>query len=262
MNDVDFSTPEQAMGTGHGPTSLDPQNLAPARPISSLGGVRLGISAARARLFRRPTWLSIALGFALIVVATVIERRVGSAGAVDRVLGTTFRVIIPLVTFGIASAAAGHERLRDAVWSLARYGAVRRDLALGTLLAAIVTSAGLAAIFAVVSVVLAHTPAAPALLHDATQSAWIGALTASAYTAWFSVGAVFWKRGRGRWIPLVLDLALGGSTGLLGVVFPRGHAENLLGASAPMLLSQPTSSAILALSAVALTLLASLSCRE
>jgi hypothetical protein len=137
-----------------------------------------------------------------------------------------------------------------------------RDVALGTILCAMAASAALAALFAVVSVVLAHSPSEPPLLRDAFQSAWIGALTASAYAAWFSFGAVFWKRGRGRWVPLVLDLLFGASTGLLGAVFPRGNAQSLLGGAAPLHLSQPSSSVVLALSALALTVLASLLCRE
>ena len=236
--------------------------LAPPPPARLGAAILLGASAARARVLRRPIALAALLGVALIVVSTVIERRAGSAGAVDRVLGSTFRVILPLVTFGVTAAATGHDRLSDAVWPLARYGASRRDLALGTILFAVAASSALAALFAVVSVVLAHGPSEPPLLRDALQSAWIGALTASAYAAWFSFGAVFWKRGRGRWIPLLLDLLFGASTGLLGAVFPRGNAQSLLGGAAPLHLSQPSSSAALALSALALTLLASLLCRE
>lgn len=248
MSDADLSAPEAA--------------LAPPPPARPLVGMRLGASAARARVLRRPTALAALLGVALIGVATVIERRAGSAGAVDRVLGGTFRVVIPLVTFGVTAAATGYDRLRDAVWPLARYGAARRDVALGTVLFAVAASAALAALFAAVSVVLAHGPSEPPLLRDALLSAWIGVLTASAYAAWFSFGAAFWKRGRGRWIPLLLDLLFGASTGLLGALFPRGNAQNLLGGAAPFHLAQPASSAVLALSAVVLTLLAALLCRQ
>jgi hypothetical protein len=261
MSDA-LPTPDHVTPPARDPGPPAPAELAPPPPARLGAAILLGASAARARVLRRPTALAALLGVALIVVATVIERRAGSAGAVDRVLGGTFRVIVPLVTFGVTAAATGHDRLRDAVWPLARYGASRRDLALGTILFAIAASSVLAALFAVVSVVLAHSPSEPPLLRDAFQSAWIGALTASAYAAWFSFGAVFWKRGRGRWIPLLLDLLFGASTGLLGAVFPRGNAQSLLGGAAPLHLSQPSSSLALALSALALTLLASLLCRE
>jgi hypothetical protein len=264
MSDAEVSAPDPAAPPPSPPTpaSLGPVEVTPPPPARAFAAILLGASAARARVVRRPTALAALLGLALLGVATVIERRAGSAGAVDRVLGGTFRVIIPLVTFGVAAAATGHDRLRDAVWPLARYGASRRDLALGTILFAIVASATLAALFAILSVVLAHGPGEPPLLRDALQSAWIGALTASAYAAWFSFGAVFWKRGRGRWIPLLLDLLVGASTGLLGAVFPRGNAQSLLGGAAPLHLSQASSSAVLALSALALTLVASLLCRQ
>jgi hypothetical protein len=262
MSDADFSTPDRLTLPGRGPRSLGPLQLAPPPPARLAAAVRLGAEAARARIVRRPTALAALLGLALIGVSTVIERRLGSAGAVDRVLGGTFRLIIPLVTFGVTAAATGHDRLREAVWPLARYGAARRQIALGTILGAIAASAVLAALFAVVSVVLAHSPGEPPLLRDAFQSAWIGALTAAAYAAWFSFGAVFWKRGRGRWIPLVLDLLVGASTGLLGAVFPRGNAQNLLGVASALHLSQPASSAILVLTTAVLTLIASLLCRE
>lgn len=262
MSDADFSTPDRVTLPGHGPRSLGPLQLAPPPPARFLAAIRLGAAAARARIVRRPTALAAILGLALIVVSTVIERGLGSAGAAFRVLGYTFRLIIPLATFGVAAAATGHDRLREAVWPLARYGASRREIALGTILAAMAASAALAALFAVVSVGLAHSPSEPPLLRDAFQSAWIGALTAAAYAAWFCLGAVFWKRGRGRWIPLLLDLLLGASTGLLGAVFPRGHAQNLLGGAAALHLSQPASSGVLALTAVVLTLIASLLCRE
>ena len=262
MSDADFSTPDRLTLPGRGPRSLGPLQLAPPPPARFGAAIRLGAVAARARIFRRPTALAALLGLALIAVSTVIERHYGSAGAVDRVLGSTFRLIIPLVTFGIAAAATGHDRLREAVWPLARYGAVRRDIALGTILCAMAASAGLAAVFGVLSVVLAHSPGEPPLLRDAFQSAWIGALTAAAYAAWFCLGAVFWKRGRGRWIPLVLDLLLGTTTGLFGALFPRGNAQNLLGGAAALHLSQPASSAVLALSALGLTLIASLLVRE
>jgi hypothetical protein len=262
MSDADFSTPDRVTLPGHGPRSLGPLQLAPPPPARFAAAIRLGAAAARARIFRRPTALAALLGLTLIAVSTVIERRLGSAGAVDRVLGSTFRLIIPLVTFGVAAAATGHDRLREAVWPLARYGASRRDVALGTILGAVAASAALAALFAVVSVVLAHSPGEPPLLRDAFQSAWIGALTAAAYAAWFCFGAIFWKRGRGRWLPLILDLLLGTSTGLFGAVFPRGNAQNLLGGAAALHLSQPASSGALALTTVALTLIASLLCRE
>src|SRR4051812_29709610 len=105
MSDADVSTPDQDTLPGHGPGSLGPLKLGAASPVRLGAAIRLGALAARGRIFRRPTALSALLGLALIVVSSTIERRVGSAGAVSRVLVSTFRIIIPMVTFGVVSAA-------------------------------------------------------------------------------------------------------------------------------------------------------------
>lgn len=243
--------------TALGPLQLDVQ------PEVGLGAaIAIGFAVGRERVLRRPTALSALLGAALVIVGAVIERHAGAAGAVDRALAGTFHVVIPLVSFGIAAEAAGRGHLRESLWPIARYGVARREVALGLIAMAILVAAGLAAVFAVGSVALAHGPGEPPVLRDAFQCAWIAALTASAYTAWFSLGTTFLKGGRGLWIPLGVDFLAGGSTGLTGAVLPRGNAESLLGGAAPMHLPQAASSGILLGSAVVLTLLAALRCRR
>jgi len=243
---------------GRGKTSMGPLQL-DVLPAVGLGeGLSIGLAVGRERLLRRPTALLALLGGALVIVAAVIELRAGSSGAVDRALFSTFRLVIPLVSFGVAFEAAGRGNLREGVWPVARYGVARRDVALGVMLAALLAAAALAAVFAVGSVALAHGPSSPPVLRDAFQSAWIGALTAAAYTAWFSLGATFGRRGGGRWVPLVIDFLVGGGTGVFGAVLPRGNAQNLLGGAAPLHLGQPASSAILLASVVGLSALAAL----
>src|SRR5262249_40570153 len=151
-----------------------------------------------------------------------------------RALSGCFRLVLPLVSFGIAAEATGRGQLREGVWPIARYGASGRAVALGLVAAAMVVTMGLVALFAVGTVLLAHGPGDPPFVRDAFQCAWIFALAGSSYTAWFSFGATFFKGGRGRWIPLVADLLVGSSTGVLGAVFPYGNGKNLLGGSAPM----------------------------
>jgi|HubBroStandDraft_6_1064221.scaffolds.fasta_scaffold473778_1 hypothetical protein len=246
---------------GRGPGAMPPvvtEALGPARPGV---GFAIGLVMGRARILRRPTLLSALLGAALVVVAALIERREGTAGAVDRTLGAAFALVIPLVSFGVAAEATGRGNLRDAVWPAARYGAARREVALGTIVAAAAASAVLGALFAVLAVAAAHGGGNPPLAGDAFMSAWIGALTAAAYTAWFAFGATFGRRGGGRWVPLVLDFALGGSTGVLAAALPREHAVNLLGI-VPMGMAQGESSLVLLGSAVVLMGLAALRCRE
>jgi hypothetical protein len=247
---------------GRRDTELGPPEL-DVQPKVGLGAaIGLGFALGRERILRRPTALSALLGAALVIVGAVIERRAGTAGAVDRALSGNFRLVIPLVAFGVAAEATGRGNLCESVWPIARYGASRREVALGLIAMAMVVSMVLGALFAVSSVALAHGSGEPPLLRDALQCAWIGALTASAYTAWFSLGATFFKRGRGRWIPLVADFLVGSSTGLVGALLPRSNAQNLLGGAAPMHLSQPVSSGILVGSAVILALVAALRCRR
>jgi hypothetical protein len=252
--------PERVTLPGRGPDSLGPLALQPPAPARRSTAIALGFAIARERILRRPTALSAALGAALVVTLALIARRV--PGAVDRALVGTFRLVIPLVSFGIASEAAGRGHLREGVWSVARYGVSRRDVAAGLIAAAIVASAVVAALYAAASVVIAHDALSPPLARDLLQSVWIAALTASAYTAWFLFGGSFFDKGRGRWAPLVLDFVAGGSLGLFGAILPRGNAMNLLGAAAPMRLSQPASSAILLASVLVLALLAALRCRR
>lgn len=224
--------------------------------------IGVGFAAARARLLRRPAALSALLGAALVVVSGLVEHRAGSSGAADRALSATFRLVIPLVCFGLAAEATGRGNLRDGAWPAARYGARCRDVALGSIASAVLFSAVLSALFAVLAVLVAGGGGALSTGYDAFTSAWIAALTAAAYVGWFSLGATFGKRGGGRWVPLVADFVLGGGAGFSGAILPRGHALNLLGIAAPMGLPQGASSAILAGSAVVLCLLAAVRCRE
>lgn len=225
--------------------------------------VQLGFRMASRRLAARRTLLALALGLALALTGAAVEVSVGAAGAVDRALLATFRLVLPLVAFALCADAADRDRLRDAAWPAARFGASRSAVALGLVTAAALACAAAGALLAVAVVVAAHRPdvAAP-LAHDALVSAWIGALAGAAYAGWYSLGATFFRRGRGRLVPLAADLFLGGSLGIAGALLPRGNAVNLIGGPAPLDLAQPSSAAWLALSAVILGLAAALRCRE
>ena len=253
---------ERVTVPGRAPGALPPLTLEAPPPPSPRVGIALGFAVGRERVLRRPTAVSAVVGAALVVVAGLIERRVGVAGAVDRTLVATFNVVIPLVSFGVAAQVSARSNLRQSLWSLARYGVARGDAALGALGAALAVSAVLAAAFAVLAVGLAHGAGNPPLVHDMLTSGWIAALTGAAYTGWFAAGATFGRHGGGRWLPLLLDFTVGGSAGLAGAVFPRANAASLLGGAAPLGLPQASSSALLAASAVALTALAAIRCRE
>ncbi len=236
-----------------------PLPLSPPGPRLALG---LGFELGRARLTQRSTMLTALLCIALVATSAFIERRVGSAGAVDRSLVSTFQLIIPLVTFAIMRTASGRTRLDLGTMPLARYGAPRPYLALGLILAAAVTAALFSALLSMESVLLAHSSVSPPLARDLFQSAWIGALTAAAYATLFAFGGSFGERGRGRWVPLVADFLLGRGASLFGVVFPRANAQNLLGGAAPLGLSQAASSLVLAALLILFATLATLRARE
>ncbi|MEO7331304.1 MAG: hypothetical protein ABI193_22200 [Minicystis sp.] len=253
---------ERATVPSPGPEALFRVERDPPPPASPLVGLRAGAILARDRLLRRPTALTVLLGAALVLVGAMIEVRVGSAGAVDRALAGTFRLVIPLVCFALAAEAGGRGNLREGLWPLARYGLNRRDLALGVLLVTLAASALVAALFAATSVLLAHAPSSPPLFIDTFQSAWIGALTGLAAAAWLGLAGTFGKRGWARFLPVLADFLLGGSTSFVAALFPHAHAVNLLGGTAPLHLSQPQSSAILLLMTLVLSALTVLRCRD
>ncbi len=207
--------------------------------ISMMTGVRLGFVTAGRRLLSRSTFLVVTLAFALALVGGIIERKVTTWGAVDRSLVSTFRLVIPLYCFAIASAACHRQSLREAAWPVARFGAARKDVALGIILALVIASVLGGVLFAAVAVVSAHNVSSRPLLRELFTSAWIGGLVAAAYGGWFALGSTFGSRGRGRWFPLVGDFLFGGGAGVLAAVFPRAHARGLLGVGGPMSFSQP-----------------------
>ena len=230
--------------------------------MSAAHGVRVGLALAARRLLGRRALAAVGLGAALTLTSAAIEVAVTSAGAVDRTLTATFRLIIPLVAFALAAGALDRDHLRDAAWPAARFGLPRAPVALGLCAAAAIAAATAGALLAALAAIAAHTAAAPPLLRDALLSGWIGALAGAAYAGWFSLGATFLRRGRGRLVPLAADLLLGGSTGALGALLPRGNAVNLIGGSAPLGLSQAASAGILFVTALALLLAAALRARD
>jgi hypothetical protein len=227
------------------PGSLPPLTSAPLTPPSVRDSFLFGLRIGGVRLRRRRVALLGFLGLALALASAVIERRVSSVGSVDRALVSTFRLVIPLVAFAIVAEVSGRARLSEAAWPAARFGAARRDVVLGLVAAAAAASAALAAVFAVAVVLFASSPASPPIVRDALLSAWIAAVTAFAYVGWFAAGSTFHRHGRGRFWPLLADFVLGGSVGFAGALLPRGNAVNLLGGSAPLGLSQPSSMVIL-----------------
>ncbi|TKD12041.1 hypothetical protein [Polyangium fumosum] len=232
------------------------------RGAGAFGGVSLGVAMGARRLAGRGVVLTTILALALAFAGGIIERRVTTAGAVDRSLAATFRLVVPLFCFALAARACDRVKLRDAAWPLARYGASRRDVALGIGVSLVLASAVSGALLAVVAVVSAQSAAAPPFARDAFTSGWIGGLVGAAYAGWFAFGATFLERGRGRLGALVLDFLFGSGAGLFAALLPRAHGRGLLGGEGPLGLSQPQSSVALLLMATLLPVAAALRCRE
>jgi hypothetical protein len=208
---------------------------------SMMAGVRSGFVTARNRFQSRGTMLLFVLAIALAISGGIIERRMTTFGAVDRSLVSTFRLVLPLFAFALTALASRHLSLREAAWSVARFGAARRDVALGIVLALLAASGLGGFLLAACAVLSAHNASSRPLLAELFTSGWIGALVAGAYAAWFVFGSTFFYRGRGRWVVLLLDLMLGAGTGAIAAFFPRAHARGLLGDLGPTHFSQPQS---------------------
>lgn len=240
------------------PTAFPPIAEAPYPSPPASESFLFGFGMARRRLLNRRVGLLAFLGLALAIVAALVERHITPVGAADRALLSTFRLVIPLVSFAIVTEVSARSRLAEAAWPAARFGAGPREVALGVIAGALITSACVSAVYAASAVLFAGSSSSTSVARDALTSAWIGAFAASAYVGWFSLGSTFQRRGRARFWPLLADLLLGGSTGIAGALLPRGNAVNLLGGPAPLALSQHASAGLLLASALVLSLFAAL----
>lgn len=224
---------------------------------SALDGFMRGAELARARLRLRAIGAVVLLSLAVAAVTALTARAQLPIEAPGRAIGVVLRYIVPLSAFALSSLVVGRERLDDSVWPVAAHGVPRRHAVLGALAVAIACCAVTAVLSASLALVLAYG-ATPGLAGDLTTSTWIAALGASAYAAWFVLGAGFFRLGRGRWVPLVLDFTFGATGGVLAVVWPRPHLVNLVGGDALLGMSQPTSSVLLAATAVVVVCLAAM----
>jgi hypothetical protein len=223
-----------------------------------LGGFRIGIGRGRDMRF---LFLA-ALALALSILAAVFERRSFFLGAASRVLeGSIFAYVVPLVVLLGSAHVLGRSRLDGASSALARFGASRRSVAFGLTLATMVLTAALSAVVAATAAAIAHDPTAPPPLRDALTTAWIAGLAACAYSGLFAFGSTFGRRGGGRLVCFLCDWLVGSSGTAAALIFPRGHADNLLGAVAPLSIGQTVSTASLALIAALFTLIAIRRCQ-
>lgn len=208
--------------------------------------LRLGAELGLARLGVR--WLpALVVAHLAVLGAALLERRSDLGAAADHVLtGATFGLVVPLLAYAWLRRVCAGARLGDSVQELGRFGASRRSLALGVMLANLPLLALAAASLGVVAG-LATGANWGAGVQEALTSAWIGLLAGAAYTSWFALGSTFGSRGGGRGWFLILDWLLGPSAVAIALPLPRAHVQNLLGGSPVLDLPQWAASLALAL---------------
>ncbi len=193
----------------------------------------------------RRWWLT-AGGLATVVtlLGLLLEHRAEPSSSADNALvSVAFGIVIPLFCLSAVSRAFP-ERLDQSAAPLTRHGADRRWLLLGATSALFASTGCVGAALAGAVRALGGSVVARGT-GDVLACIWIGGLAAVTYSAWFLLGATFGARGRGRWVALLLDWALGIGTGLVALPWPRGHLRSLLGGAQVAGLEQSHSSALL-----------------
>ena len=200
------------------------------------------------RLLRtRRAWLPIA-GMAILAVVTALAlRSTGSPAGANHVMRGIFGfLVLPLVAYGVVGAVHGGSGLRRGIRGVVALGAPPRSAALASVGVAVVASAALCAILAVIVCALAHGPLDPPLSSDLPTSLWVGGLGGGTYAAYFSAGSAIGK-GAMRGVFLAFDWIVGSGAGVGALLTPRGHVHSLLGGPLCADLPQQTSSILLVL---------------
>jgi hypothetical protein len=207
-----------------------------------------GLGASAFFSSRRPRfWLgSLAAAVSFVSLVALLERSNSNTGAVDRaLLGAVFGWVLPLFGLFLVRLLRDPEGLEGPLSALARSGRNRRQLTLGALLGMTAALAGVGVSCAWATLAVGYDgPHSSTFLADGLTTSWIAALGALAYIGWFSLWSRFaWHAS--LWVGLAVDLALGSSRGILGLLTPRAQLSNLLGGLPVLDLSQPTSTLIL-----------------
>lgn len=224
-------------------------------PAAATADVALGARLALGGLSLRTPWVASALGFVVVVLASLLERTREPAYAADRaLLGAALGVVVPLVCYALFESVHRKESTTALIEPLARHGADRRRLSLGVSSMLALSCAGASAFFTVTAAIGAHGFGDPNVASDALASLWGGGLAGGAYAGLLAVASRFGRRG--RIVALVLDWLFGSSAGFLALPWPRAHARNLFGGEPVLDSSQAVAALVLAALALVGTILA------
>jgi len=202
------------------------------------------------RLFRVARGWAPLAGWTILSILLAVTAR-GQVGGADRLLRGIFgAAVVPLVSYGVVSAAVGGGGLRRAIRGAVALGASPARAALAVVGSAMLVSSVLCATLAAAVCALAHGPGDPPLGPDVLASFGVALTGAAAYAAFFCAGSAVLESGALRSVLLVVDWVVGAGGGLGAVVLPRGHLASLLGGAPCFELSRRASSvALLAIAA-------------
>lgn len=183
--------------------------------------------------------------FGVAILASIHAKVLGQTSGASHILKGPFGYLaLPLLTYGIVSAAFGGVGLRTSIRGVVTLGADPRRAAFASVITAVAFSAVAAAVTGSIVCIIAHGPSDPPLLHDLIATFGICVFGGAAYAAYFSAGSAIGK-GAMRAVFLALDWILGAPGGFGALFTPRGHVMSLLGASQIFELSRRASSVLL-----------------
>jgi hypothetical protein len=213
--------------------------------------VRLGWLASLRELATRRAAIALLFALSLALVLGSIERRVGSAGALERALVPTLRLLLPVTSLAVVRSALGGERPDRAAWAIARWGASPSLVMVGWGLGAMAASAIAGVALALAPLVTAGA-ARGALGSELLALAPLGALAGAAYASVFLAAATVGPRA--PTVLLALDALAWRADAF---VLPGCHVRSLAGVAQAGSLSQRASSlALVGLFALGLALAA------
>lgn len=203
---------------------------------------RLLFAFPMARLRHSPRGYLPALPWALLALGQAAALRGASH---NRALTSLFSdLALPLGAMALVALVFGTKSLFSACESAMAFGAPARRVAAAHIALAVGVSSLFAAVLGAAVCAVGHGSQDPALPTDLITTAGVSALSGAAYGALFAFGSTFGASGGGRMALLLGDWLLGRGVAF-AFVFPRLHAERLLGAPSPLELSPQTSSLML-----------------
>jgi hypothetical protein len=223
-------------------------------------GARLGLARLAGPYPSPLRGLALPSGLLVGAVALgLLQRQAEVEAPVDAALQSLRAWWVPAVAVSVVSRILGPVRLGEGVALAAETGLSRRALVLGLGALGLVVSVVLGGAGAGLAVLVSSPAVSGATAADAGLSAWIGALGAQAYLGVSLWGASWGRRGWGRYLPWLLELARGPGLALL---LPGAHLGRLWGEPGELGLSATGSFLLLAASGPAWVALASLRLRR